>query len=83
MNSEELNKLSDAQKKDLASDYRKTVHKGEIVFSNDRNEKSLTTSEAKEVLLRQRDKILASLKYGSSKESENKTLDEDYSRRGK
>lgn len=83
MNREELNKLSEDQRKDLASDYRKTVHDGEIVFSNNRNEKSLTPEEAKEVLLRQRDKILVSLGYGSSKESGSKNLDDDYSRRGR
>lgn len=63
MNKEEYDKLSKEEQMRLSSDFRKTVHDGEIVFIDDENAKSLTPQEAKEQLLKQRNELLKSLGY--------------------
>ena len=75
----EFNKLSKEEQRHLSSEFRKTVHDGEIVFLNDKNAKSLTPQEAKEQLLKQRDELLASLGFQIPNENKNDASN-DYSR---
>ncbi len=82
MNAENFNKLSKEEQMRLSSEFRKTVHDGEIVFIYDKNAKSLTPQEAKEQLLRQRNELLESLGFAIPNDTQ-KEVRADYLRRGR
>ena len=81
MNEEKFNKLSKEEQARLASDFRKTVHEGEIVFINDGNSRSLTEEEAAEQLLRQRDELLKLLGSTAPNEIHNEETKDNYPRK--
>lgn len=80
MNEEKFNSLSKEEQMRLASDFRKTVHDGEIFFVDVENAKSLTPQEAKEQLLKQRNELLESLGFATSNDDFNEEIGNDYSR---
>ena len=63
MNEKQFKSLSEKEQAHLSSEFRKTVHDGEIIFLDDKNAKSLTALEAKELLIKQRNELLMSLGY--------------------
>lgn len=78
--------LSKEEQASLSSDFRKTVHDGEIVFIDDKTAKSLTAEEAKEQLLNQRNELLLSLGYATPNDANNANNEEmsnDYPRRSR
>lgn len=81
MNEEKFNSLSKEEQVRLSSEFRKTVHDGEIVFVDDENAKSLTPQEAKEQLLKQRNELLASLGFATPNDIPNEKKNSDYPRR--
>lgn len=83
MNEEKFSSLSKEEQMRLSSDFRKTVHDGEIIFVDDENAKSLTPQEAKEELLKQRDELLASLGFAAPNDDNNEKINIDYSRHNK
>lgn len=80
MNEEKFNSLSKEEQMRLSSDFRKTVHDGEIVFVDDENAKSLTPQEAKVQLLKQRNELLASLGFATPNDAPNEEMSNDYPR---
>lgn len=77
MNEEKFNSLSKEEQVRLSSDFRKTVHDGEIVFVDDENVKSLTPQEAKEQLLKQRNELLASLGFATPNDAPTEEMSND------
>lgn len=80
MNEEKFNSLSKEEQVRLSSNFRKTVHDGEIVFVDAENAKSLTPQEAKEQLLKQRNELLASLGFAIPNDTPNEEMNNDYPR---
>ena len=61
MDEEIFNMLSKEQKIRLSSDFRKTIHSGEMIFSNESDVKKLSLEDQKFQLLKERDKLLEKL----------------------
>jgi len=80
MNEKKNNSLSKEEQLHFYSEFRKTVHDGEIVFVDDENAKSLTPQEAKEQLLKQRNELLASLGFATPNDAPNEEMSNDYPR---
>ncbi len=80
MNEEKFNSLSKEEQVRLSSDFRKTVHDGEIVFVDDENAKSLTPQETKEQLLKKRNELLTSLGFVPPHDAPNEEMSNDYPR---
>jgi len=80
MNEEEFNKLSKEEQMHLSSEFRKTVHDGEIVFVDDENTKNLTTQEVREQLLKKRNELLASLNFTIPNDTPKEEKSNDYPR---
>ena len=80
MNKEEFYKLSEEEQRRLSSEFRKTVHEGEIVFIYDEDSKSLTPEEVREKLIKQRNELLDSLGFSKNNNFNNKKINDDFPR---
>ncbi len=77
MTEEKFKKLPIEEQRHLSSEYRKTVHDGEIVFEDDPTARSLTPEEADEKLQKKMEEALAALREAMG------DSDEDTPRLGK
>lgn len=83
MNEEEFNRLSKEEQRHLSSEYRKTVHDGEIVFLEEKDAKSLTKQEAREQLLKKRNELLMSLGFAVPNDTNNEKIANKNTRHGR
>lgn len=80
MNKENFDNFSKEEQIKLSSDFRKTVHDGEILFENDKSTKSLTPEEVKEKLLYRRNELLKTLGYVIPNNDNSEEINKDYPR---
>ena len=77
------NELSEEEQRHVSSEFRKTAHDGEFVFSDDKNARSLTPQEAKEELIKKRNALLAKLGFSAPVDVTEESKDMDSPRRGR
>ena len=65
LNEKKFRTLSQEEQNHISSDYRKTVHEGEIVFVDEKSAKAMTPQEIEQKLLRERDELLKTLGGGN------------------